>query len=75
MPEQDGIECTKTIRNYEKSNNSLHSIYIVAVTANNDASDRLNCIEAGMNDFISKPFKENEIKDKILNALIKQKTV
>ena len=75
MPEQDGIACTKAIRKYEKNSNSLHSIYIVAVTANNDASDRLNCIEAGMNDFISKPFKENEIKDKILNALIKQKTL
>lgn len=75
MPEQDGIECTKEIRKYEKSNNLMHCIYIVAVTANNDASDKLNCIEAGMNDFISKPFKENDIKDKILNALTEQKAL
>jgi len=72
MPELDGLACTKEIREYEKRNNLMNCIYIVAVTANNDASDKLNCIEAGMNDFISKPFKENEIKDKILNALIEQ---
>ncbi len=75
MPEQDGIECTKEIRKFEKNNNLIRCIYIVAVTANIDASDKRNCIEAGMNDFISKPFKENDIKDKILNALNEQKSV
>ena len=75
MPELDGLACTKEIREYEKINNLMHSIYIVAVTANNSTSDKLNCIEAGMNDFISKPFKENEIKDKILNALVEQQVL
>ncbi len=69
MPEMDGLECTKEIREYEKINNSSQSIYIVAATANSDTSDKLNCIEAGMNDYISKPFRENELKEKILNAL------
>ncbi len=72
MPELDGLECTKEIRKYEKINNLMHCIYIVAVTANNDTNDKQNCIEAGMNNFISKPFKENEIKNIILNALFEK---
>ncbi len=75
MPELDGLECTKEIRKYEKKNNLVNCSYIVAVTANNDASDKQNCIEAGMNDFISKPFKEIEIKNKIINALIEQQVL
>jgi CheY-like chemotaxis protein len=75
MPELDGLGCTKQIREYEKTKNLMHCIYIVAVTANNDASDKQNCIEAGMNDFISKPFKENEIREKIQNALLEHQVI
>jgi signal transduction histidine kinase len=69
MPELDGIECTKLIREYEKSINSSQLIYIVAVTANTFSSDMQNCFDAGMNDFISKPFKESDIMDKLKNAI------
>jgi CheY-like chemotaxis protein len=70
MPKLDGIECTKLIREYEKSINSSQLIYIVAVTANTFSSDMQNCFNAGMNDFISKPFKESDIMDKLKNAIL-----
>ena len=69
MPELDGIECTKIIRKYEAENNEINPVYILAVTANTFTSDMNICFEAGMNDFISKPFKDTDIKDKIRKAL------
>ncbi len=69
MPVLDGIESTKAIREYEKLNKTTGQIYIVAVTANIFENDKQICFEAGMNDFISKPFKVAEIKEKIQNAI------
>lgn len=56
MPEMDGLEATRNIR-------SRHKIQpvIIAMTANAMHDDRENCLGAGMNDYISKPFKPNEI--------------
>lgn len=50
MPEMDGFQATKTIRQTLKI-----QPWIIAVTANAMQSDRKECIEAGMNDYISKP--------------------
>jgi signal transduction histidine kinase/DNA-binding response OmpR family regulator/ligand-binding sensor domain-containing protein len=52
MPEMDGLEATRIIR---KSGGEQP--YIVAITANAMQGDREECIEAGMNDYISKPIK------------------
>lgn len=54
MPRLDGYEATRIIR--LKSNADIASIPIIAVTANAMKDDRLNCLKAGMNDYISKPF-------------------
>ena len=50
MPEMDGFQATKVIRETMKI-----QPWIIAVTANAMQSDRKECIEAGMNDYISKP--------------------
>ncbi len=50
MPEMDGFQATKIIRETAKT-----QPWIIAVTANAMQSDRRECIEAGMNDYISKP--------------------
>ncbi len=73
MPKMDGLECTKVIREYEKNNNITNPVYIFAVTANSFSQDRQNCFDAGMNDFISKPFKEAEIREKLENVVFSLK--
>lgn len=69
MPEVDGIESTRKIREYEKKNGVEKPVYIVAVTANAFSEDKQKCFDAGMNDYISKPFKESQLKKVILNAV------
>jgi PAS domain S-box-containing protein len=59
MPEMDGLEATRTIRsNIEE----VAQPVIIAVTANALKGDRELCIDAGMNDYISKPINTNELK-------------
>jgi PAS domain S-box-containing protein len=54
MPEMDGFEATKAIRN-SLDNAARRGIPIIAMTAHALQGDRDRCLEAGMNDFISKP--------------------
>jgi two-component system sensor histidine kinase/response regulator len=57
MPELDGLGATRAIR----ADARFPPLPIVAMTANAMEADRRACIDAGMNDFISKPFKPNEL--------------
>ncbi len=60
MPIMDGIEATKKIRSLEKENNRF-PIKIMAVTAFALERDKEQCLNAGMDDFLSKPFKPNDL--------------
>ncbi|MCG8490426.1 MAG: ATP-binding protein [Sneathiellales bacterium] len=64
MPELDGLEATKTIRNLDHKSSRIP---IIAVTANATLEDEEKCLNAGMNDFISKPIEHWELKDTLLN--------
>ena len=61
MPEMDGLEAARKIRALEKER-SLAPIRIVAMTASVMPGDREKCLRAGMDDYISKPVKIEEIK-------------
>jgi two-component system sensor histidine kinase/response regulator len=57
MPVMDGVEATRIIR----SNSRFEKLPIIAMTANAMASDRLLCLDAGMNDHIAKPIDPDQL--------------
>ena len=69
MPEMDGIEATKRIREFEKDINASKPIIIIALTANAMKGDKEACIAAGMNEYMSKPFKPVELK-RVLSTML-----
>ncbi len=58
MPEMDGLQATQEI----KSSMREDSPVIIAMTANAMPEDRQKCINAGMDDYLSKPFKPAELQ-------------
>lgn len=64
MPELDGIAATKLIR--EQLNDG--SPYVVAMTANAREEDRQACLDAGMNDFVSKPIRMEDLAQALERA-------
>lgn len=73
MPEMDGLEATRRIR--EKNKNQNEPI-IIAMTANAMAGDKERCLKAGMNDYISKPVRAEEVQNKIIqwNQSVRRET-
>jgi signal transduction histidine kinase/CheY-like chemotaxis protein len=62
MPVMDGFKATAKIREIEAERNEKKPALIFALTANAGMDDKQKCIEAGMNDFISKPIKKEFIE-------------
>ncbi len=71
MPEMDGLTAARMIRDPQTAVLDPE-VPIVALTANAFKSDRDNCLEAGMNDYIAKPVEPRSIKN-VLSKLVKNK--
>ncbi|UBM61871.1 response regulator [Candidatus Sulfidibacterium hydrothermale] len=61
MPEMDGVEACKKIREIEKKENRIKKIPIIAMTANTSEDERKKYLEAGMDGYVAKPFKQKEL--------------
>lgn len=70
MPGMDGYEVTRQIRALEGSEKHTP---IIAVTANALVGDKEKCIEAGMDDYISKPIKGSDLEIMLEKYLSQQK--
>ena len=65
MPKLGGLEATQQIRSILEHRHTP----IIAMTANAFAEDKARCIEAGMNEFLSKPFDQAVLFETLLRAL------
>ena len=63
MPEMDGLEATRAIRSREREIG--RRVSIIAMTAHTMKEDRERCLEAGMDDFVSKPIQPKDINEAI----------
>ncbi|MGD9373713.1 MAG: response regulator, partial [Desulfobacterales bacterium] len=61
MPEMDGLEATKVVREHELTTGA--HIPIIAMTAHAVKGDRERCLEAGMDEYISKPIDSDKLFD------------
>jgi CheY-like chemotaxis protein len=59
MPVMDGFAATAEIRKWERA--SGKRVPIVAITAHATQDDRQHCLQAGMDGYISKPFRAQEL--------------
>ena len=71
MPTMDGFAATRAIRDLECASSLVP---IIALTANVLPADRRACAEAGMNDFLSKPIKKNQLRNVMLQWAGEPKT-
>jgi signal transduction histidine kinase/DNA-binding response OmpR family regulator len=69
MPEMDGYEATRTLR----KDIQFKNLPIIAMTANAMAGDREKCLEAGMNDHVSKPINTKELFGTLIKWIPEQR--
>jgi CheY-like chemotaxis protein len=66
MPEMDGLEATRRIK---AAPGNPHHPWIIALTANAMDGDRQVCVQAGMDDYLSKPIKKGELEVTLARAI------
>jgi CheY-like chemotaxis protein len=71
MPVLDGIETTRQIRRLELQRGSPR-LPILALTANAHKDDIAECLEAGMDGYLSKPFDRQDLEETIARLVMRQ---
>ncbi|PSF36120.1 hypothetical protein C7H19_14050 [Aphanothece hegewaldii CCALA 016] len=69
MPIMDGYEAIRRIRHLEKQSQTSHQTYIIALTASAFDEQQTEILKAGADDFVSKPFQEALLFEKISQYL------
>jgi len=73
MPEMDGYQCTRTLRD-PASGVRNSRIPVIAMTAHAMSGDREKCLDAGMDDYITKPISIETVQNAIIRWQDKQST-
>lgn len=68
MPNMDGVEATIKIREWENEHNVVNRVSIIAMTGNLMESDKEEFFKVGMDDFLGKPFKAEDLVQ-VLNRI------
>ena len=69
MPELDGLETTRRVRSMEQTSGSISHLPILALTANARRENYLECMAAGMDGHLSKPFDRQDMEEAIAKIL------
>ncbi|MDH3327440.1 MAG: response regulator [Gammaproteobacteria bacterium] len=67
MPEMDGYEATKAIRGFDDLR--IKNTPIIAMTANAMKGDKEKCLQAGMDDYVSKPINTDDLRAALVRQL------
>lgn len=65
MPVMDGYEASRRIRAWETERGEQHPVPIIALTGHALKNDRNICLEAGMDDYLTKPVKQSELLERL----------
>lgn len=71
MPDMDGLEATRQLRLQEQQHPPCRTP-VIAVTANAFQGERERCLAAGMDDYVSKPFKYAELREILQRWLLRE---
>jgi CheY-like chemotaxis protein len=67
MPQMDGYETARRLR--ASNNPQVRNLKVLALTASAGANDREKCLEAGFNEYLTKPFKGKMLEKTVLDLL------